>query len=105
MTPYLTSLRSKRFFLFLIVFFFSFELSAETPLKGKVTDEKGKGLPFALVYIPELEKGTVTDDNGFFWFDNLGKGTIRLQCSHIGYSTVVKTVDLSQQATEIVIQL
>jgi len=80
-----------------ILFFFLLTdvLKAQITLHGKVTDKDGKGLGLVNVYIPELEKGTVTADDGTFRFENIGSGIIRVQCSLLGYLTVVKTVDLS----------
>src|SRR6185369_14072340 len=80
-------------------------LSAQTLLRGKVTDKNGKGLAAASIFIPELEKRTITDDQGNYHFEHLGKGIIRIQCSMIGYRTLIKKIDLRHLSGEVVIQL
>ncbi len=78
---------------------------AQTGLQGKVTSGDNKSLANASVVITELQKGTLTDDNGSFTFSETGKGVIHLQVSLLGYKTVVRTVDLAAQTGELAIQL
>ncbi len=56
-------------------------------LEGKVLDESGTGLIGANVYLPQLERGTVSDTGGGFRLDKLPAGTYLLQISYVGYAT------------------
>ena len=53
-------------------------------LKGRVTDEKGSPIPYASLYLVELQTGVTTDDNGLFQ-TTLKKGRYTLEVSSIGY--------------------
>src|ERR1044071_6251061 len=89
----------------LIFSFFSLGLLAQPALRGKVTDNNGKALAAASVFIPELEKKTTTNVDGTFQFDQVGNGNIRLQCSLIGYLTSIQTIDMSHHGGEVLISL
>jgi hypothetical protein len=67
-------------------------------LDGTVTDSEGETLPGATVLIIEKGKGTNTDLNGNFSF-KLEPGKYNLQCRFIGYTTVNKTIKLSENTT------
>lgn len=61
---------------------------AQNNIQGTVLDNNNtNGVAFANVYLPELEKGTTTDDNGFFKIENLPSGTYKIIVSFIGYET------------------
>lgn len=77
----------------LLLLFLFFKISAqEKPegmcsytLYGTVIDEHDNApLGFATVYIQELEKGVITDENGNYKFDNLCEGKYTVQVNHIG---------------------
>ncbi len=46
------------------------------------------------VYIPELNKGTISDTNGKYQLEHIPQGFLKIQFSHIGYKTVVKTLNM-----------
>ncbi|MGM5471214.1 TonB-dependent receptor [Flavobacteriaceae bacterium LMO-SS05] len=61
---------------------------AQSNLKGTVTDKATSELiTFANIYLPELEKGTTTDENGLFKIENIPSGTYKVIISFIGYET------------------
>ncbi|MEA3505650.1 MAG: TonB-dependent receptor, partial [Bacteroidota bacterium] len=61
--------------------------------KGRITDKtSNQSLPSANVYLPEQQKGTLTDNNGSYNLNNLPKGKIKIQFSYIGYKTIIKTL-------------
>ena len=65
-------------------------------ISGHVTDAStGEEQIGATVYVTELKTGTVTNSYGFFSL-TLPKGHYHLRFSFIGYSTVVKKIDLTQ---------
>lgn len=62
-------------------------------IKGRITDKtSNQSLPSANVYLPEQQKGTLTDNNGSYNLNNLPKGKIKIQFSYIGYKTIIKTL-------------
>ena len=66
---------------------------AQNSVKGRVTDKaNSKALPFANVYLPEQNKGTITEKNGEFLLTNIPKGELKIQFSYMGYKTVIRTI-------------
>lgn len=64
-------------------------------LQGVVTDEKdGEALMGVNIYLPDLKKGAVTDDKGWYRIDNLPMVRTTIQISYLGHQTVVQTIDL-----------
>ena len=51
-------------------------------------------LIYTNVYVKELEKGAVTDENGFFSIDNVPPGTYNIRATSIGYDTATATVSV-----------
>lgn len=52
---------------------------------GKVTDENGKPIPFAEVYVAENSFGTTTNQDGRFFIKTDGTKTTILKITHSGY--------------------
>ena len=63
-------------------------------LSGVVKDENGKSIPRVIVYLPELKTGTDTDSAGAYHLSHLPEGRFKIEFSHIGYKTVVQTVNI-----------
>ncbi len=79
---------------------------AQNNIKGKVIDmSNDKALSFANVYLPELNKGTLTDENGEFELLNLPTGEFKIQFSFIGYKTIIKTINISNSENVLNIQM
>ena len=54
-------------------------------LSGKVIDEHDKtALEYATVYLPEINKGMLTDSMGRFKLENICDGTYTVQVTHLG---------------------
>ena len=79
--------------LLVIVFSILFTNSyAQTAVKGKVVEHSNQtAIPYATIYLPELETGTITDDNGEFSLE-LTKGTFKIVVSYVGYQTQSLTI-------------
>lgn len=93
--------------LFMLLLFSFFKLSAHAgnfpentltgSLTGVITDKAdNKPIPGVTITIPDLKIGTITDANGKYILNHVPKGAYLVQFSIIGYSTVVRTVDLSK---------
>ncbi len=61
-------------------------------LQGRVLDEAGIPMVGANVYLPQLERGTVSDTNGGFLLEGLPPGTYILQVSFMGHETHVQRI-------------
>lgn len=95
----------KTLLLLLISVLFSMIAIAQTSLKGKVLDEKGKGLPGANVSIQGAYDGASTDAEGSFQFKTSEKGEQTLTVSFIGYETYSQKVMLNGTALELTLKM
>jgi len=68
--------------------------TAQNKITGKITDQDSHPLPGATIYIPDMNKGTVTDKNGEFELAKVPDGKIKVQISFIGFTSHVETVEL-----------
>ncbi len=60
-------------------------------IAGRVVEAgTGDPLPAANVYIPELQRGTATDADGFYYLLNVPPGTYTLRAEYLGHQTVEK---------------
>src|SRR5690625_4527571 len=71
------------------------DLSAVT---GKITTEDGSPLPAATVLIEELQKGTSSDDEGYYSISGLKAGKYTIRVSMVGYGTIRETVSVQRGA-------
>jgi iron complex outermembrane receptor protein len=76
---------------------FYFNSNAQCTIQGSVsTEDSNNPLEQVSVYLPQLEKGTVTGSNGEFTMNNLPVGTYKIIASYIGYQTYSSTITLTQ---------
>ncbi len=79
--------------------------SYHTPLKifnpingtfsGKITDAKnGAAIEGVTVYISDIKTGTASDASGQFIINNIPEGTHLVEISHIGYNSIVQSIDI-----------
>ena len=67
---------------------------AQNTLSGSVIDKNTKEpLIFANIYLPQLEKGATTDDDGHYILSNIPNGTYAIVVSIIGYETFSQNVN------------
>jgi iron complex outermembrane receptor protein len=79
-------------------------LCQHTLLGSVVETVTNKPVANASVYIPELQRGTASRNDGSFVIDGLKKGKLLFQISHIGYESFFVSIDL-QKDTVVVISL
>ncbi len=80
------ALRSKYVLTCFALIFFSLQLSAQNAaVRGRVSDEKGEGLPGVTVLVRGTTNGAVTDANGGFSINAPSNGTLVI--SYVGYNT------------------
>jgi len=69
---------------------------AQTTLKGKITgNTTHEKLVGASVYVPELNKGTSTNENGEYSITGFSKGDFKIQVSYMGYQTKIEKINLN----------
>lgn len=91
----------KKIVLIFFVLFLLIKVNAQNQIKGKVMDMNNQPLVGATVFLPELNKGTVTNQIGEYLINNVPNGKIKIQFSFIGYNTEIKTINISQAETEV----
>ncbi|WP_201741872.1 TonB-dependent receptor [Flagellimonas alvinocaridis] len=68
---------------------------AQSTVTGNITDsENGQPLEQVSVYIPQLEKGAVTDTNGSYTIAGLPEGSYKLVVAYLGYETHSTTLQI-----------
>ncbi|MCK5134150.1 MAG: TonB-dependent receptor [Bacteroidales bacterium] len=78
----------------------------QNSIKGRVTDKtKNEALSFVNVYLPEQNKGTITEKNGEFVLTNLPKGELKIQFSYVGYKTIIRTIFTANMETILNIEM
>src|SRR5690606_15522977 len=83
-------------FLFL---FSSLAYSQTSKISGQITDHQNNPVPFATVFIPNLQVGSVADDDGNFELKNIPFGSYSLQINAVGYQ--VRKLEISVNSAEI----
>lgn len=95
-----------KIFILLLSIVISSNIIAQNSIKGYVIDQdKKKAMAFATVFLPEQNKGTLTDENGYFILNNIAKGEIKIQFSFVGYKSIIKNIIIEQPITEIEIEM
>lgn len=65
-------------------------------LTGKITDAKtGEALPGASIYIHEVRKGAIADNNGIFKTTPIPPGRYLVEISYTGYASIIETEKIS----------
>lgn len=81
-------------------------LFSQVILTGTVTDKTtGETMPGVNVYIHELQKGIVTNEEGTYSISNIPQGLFKVQFSFIGYKTRIITFDTNGGSQRIDISL
>ena len=82
-----------------LLFFAMANLYSQNMVQGSITDANtNEPLAFVNVYISDLEKGTSTNENGFFKIEQLPSGNHSMVFSIIGYET--KSIKINLPITE-----
>ena len=85
----------KRIFILCVLITFYHVLYAQNRITGKISDQANLPLPGTTIFIPDLNKGTISDKNGNYELLNLPNGKIKIQFSFIGYINHVETIELN----------
>jgi len=72
-------------------------------ISGKIVDQDNSPLPGVTIFLPEINKGTISDKDGQYALVNLPNGNSKIHFSCMGYSDVVKTIQFS--GSEVVVDV
>ena len=72
------------------------KVNAQNQIKGSVLNTNSEPLIGATVFIPELNKGTITDQAGHYRLTDVPTGKISIQFSYLGYNTEIITIEVAQ---------
>jgi iron complex outermembrane recepter protein len=96
-------------YLILPLFFFQICISSFSQISfsvtGLVVDENNTPLIGANIYLPELQKGTISDSIGRFALSGLPAGILSLSVSFISYETAIFALDADHLDSAIVVIL
>ena len=89
----------KILFLLFLISFTGFSQNKQT-VSGTIYDNSNNETLIGVsIYFPEINVGTTTNEYGFYSV-TLPKGTYKIQLSFLGYTTIVKTIDLQEKLSE-----
>ncbi len=74
--------------------------AAGNTLRGRVTDDQGQAMPGAVISIPDLRTGTVTDTDGRYHINNLPTGNFLAEVHMLGYATITTMLHISGTVTQ-----
>ena len=69
-------------------------------IRGTVYDAHQQPLPYASLYIGKLETGTTTNEEGYYEI-KLPPGTYEVVFQYMGYESVIRTVEVEQDFTQL----
>ena len=79
----------------LLSLFASLQLYAQNQISGIITDKNTQTPLFGVqVYIPALQKGCLSDTDGYYIIENIPNGTFSIQFSYLGYRTNIKKITI-----------
>jgi hypothetical protein len=93
-------IRSHSYKLFLLIFIPSVIL-AETTVKGIVKNEEGEPLPGANIFLEKTLDGTISNNNGEFYFKTKKEGTYTLLIRFIGFREWKQEIELKDKTIKI----
>ncbi|MFA8435052.1 MAG: DUF5686 and carboxypeptidase regulatory-like domain-containing protein [Marinifilaceae bacterium] len=89
----------KKLLLLLPLLLFSSSLFSQG-LKGKITDQAGEPVPFANIYVNQLQTGTTTNLEGDYQL-TLPKGNWEILFQYIGFTTQTRKVEVKENTQEL----
>ena len=85
-----------KIYLTVLLIGFSFVVNSQQKITGTITNTQNKPLFGVDVYIEELQKGTSTNEDGYYELTNLPNTPIKITASFIGYETQTKVLNLNE---------
>ncbi|MHB0754747.1 TonB-dependent receptor [Polaribacter sp. M15] len=89
----------------LFIILCTLSIFAQHNINGKIVDAQNTPLPFANIVLQKIDaeakpKGTVSDENGTFFFDKIASGKYKIEISMLGFKTYkISELDLNTNKT------
>jgi hypothetical protein len=84
-----------------ILLLFSFSAFGQVQITGKITDEKGGGIPGVNVVLRGTYDGASTDVNGSFAFSTEEQGVHFIDITFVGFKSVQRQVDIQGSSVQL----
>src|SRR5690606_29440687 len=88
----------KNIFILLALFCTGLTARSQNTLEGSLTTTQGTPV-LGTVYIPQIEKGTTADFDGYYILNNIPNGSYTVIFSSLGYGTVSKKINFAENQT------
>lgn len=70
--------------------------SVKSSISGIITDAKTNApLPGATIFLPDLKKGSIADDKGYFHIASVNSGKYLIEISYQGFASVIENIEIS----------
>ncbi len=79
---------------------FSISTFTQNTLSGIISDTNNVPIIGAEIYLPQIHKGTISNDLGHYELQNLPKGHIDIVVAYLGYETLTTTIELNENRTK-----
>jgi iron complex outermembrane recepter protein len=103
LTP--NSFMNKVYLALLLLFSFSANAQSIAVFSGSIKNSSGTPIDGATIYLLNTNFRTATNDKGWFELKRVPAGKYQLQVSAVGYATMVKDVEVSNNNTPVNLQL
>lgn len=80
-------------------------INAQNRVAGKIKDQENIPLIGATIFVPDMNKGTVSNKEGNYELLNLPDGKIKIQVSFLGYANHIESVELNGNGVELNVTL
>ncbi len=94
----------KHLYLLITFLFLFYNTSFSNGIRGVIYDIDGEALPFATIYVEELESGTSANQEAYYEI-NLPPGEYTLQYKFVGYESVTKKITVGSSFIQLDIYL
>lgn len=95
----------KRIFIICVMVLSYHIAQAQYAISGTVKDDKNLPLIGATVFIPDMNKGTVSDSKGKYELTGIPNGKMKIEFSYLGYTNRIETVILNKSDLKLDVQL
>ncbi|MDF1548560.1 MAG: TonB-dependent receptor [Bacteroidales bacterium] len=95
----------KRLFIICLLVLTYHTAKSQNKITGVISDQDGAPLIGATIFIPDINKGTISNNKGAYELLNLPNGKMKIQFSFIGYANHIESVELAQKSIVLNVKL
>ncbi|MFV0565454.1 MAG: TonB-dependent siderophore receptor [Flavobacteriaceae bacterium] len=88
-----------------IILLFCFAAYSQSTLEGVVKGKDNQPIPYATVYLKNLQKGTNSNNEGIFSINNIPQGEHTITASAVGYKTASQKINVNNALVELTFTL